>query len=409
MPNLELNRTRIAQSWDRRVRWLDGVLIEDGTTSFNTTVDTSRLEKNWARTPNYWTLRRNRSQLPDNGFTFSRRIHQSEDWVFSGEENVGPERTWISFSRPAESLCKLENTGFTVSEFDLLANLIGKARSSDFNISVTLAEAGRTVQMVTGLASSMASSIRNLRRGNLRGALADLGLEDPTRSQESRYNRRYGRDPTGTAANYWLGLQYGWKPLLNDAKNAAEALAEAVSRNGNSSVMTVRSSISGRFRYVEPQTGAFIGQLIQTEVASRRAVWRFKPKAADLPGLFGLLNPMEVVWELVPFSFVADWFLPIGNYLSTLDAPLRFEHVGGSKGYRKVVNATTQITQGKGIFNSPHLNGGGTGTMSLVQVTRTPLTSIPSPSLSDMTFNPRINASRAASGIALLRQQASRL
>lgn len=29
----------------------------------------------------------------------------------------------------------------------------------------------------------------------------------------------------------------------------------------------------------------------------------------------GLLNPEIVAWELLPFSFVADWFIPIGSYL----------------------------------------------------------------------------------------------
>lgn len=32
--------------------------------------------------------------------------------------------------------------------------------------------------------------------------------------------------------------------------------------------------------------------------------------------LSGLLDPEVVAWELVPFSFVADWALPIGDYLS---------------------------------------------------------------------------------------------
>lgn len=32
----------------------------------------------------------------------------------------------------------------------------------------------------------------------------------------------------------------------------------------------------------------------------------------------GLINPLSVAWELVPFSFVVDWFLPIGKYISSL-------------------------------------------------------------------------------------------
>jgi len=34
----------------------------------------------------------------------------------------------------------------------------------------------------------------------------------------------------------------------------------------------------------------------------------------------GLLNPVAVLWEVVPLSFVVDWFIPIGTYLASLDA-----------------------------------------------------------------------------------------
>lgn len=35
----------------------------------------------------------------------------------------------------------------------------------------------------------------------------------------------------------------------------------------------------------------------------------------------GLTNPLAVVWELIPFSFVIDWFLPIGESLSRTSLP----------------------------------------------------------------------------------------
>lgn len=35
---------------------------------------------------------------------------------------------------------------------------------------------------------------------------------------------------------------------------------------------------------------------------------------------FGVTNPASLAWELLPFSFVVDWFLPVGDFLSSLDA-----------------------------------------------------------------------------------------
>jgi hypothetical protein len=41
-----------------------------------------------------------------------------------------------------------------------------------------------------------------------------------------------------------------------------------------------------------------------------------------------------VAWERVPFSFVADWFLPVGNWLNTLDAMLGYTDIWTSTSIR---------------------------------------------------------------------------
>lgn len=46
------------------------------------------------------------------------------------------------------------------------------------------------------------------------------------------------------------------------------------------------------------------GVLVRAEIASKLAIW-------------GLTHPLETVWELVPFSFIADWFFNIGQTLAS--------------------------------------------------------------------------------------------
>lgn len=404
----------VTRTWKRKI-WANGVLTEDSTSSSDATVNTFFKEKNWARTPNFWQLRRDGKTLPDNNYDLEQRVVAFGELHFQGEQSVGNTRVFREIIRHKGELARMENTGFTISEYDLNSRLISRARSSDFSIPVLLAEAGRTVQMVTGAARTLGGVIYDLRRGNLRSAMGRLEL-DPTESQVRRHQRRHGFNPTQTAANYWLQLQYGWKPLLSDAKAAAEALAEMHLRDERSRDTSVRVGISNKLRTTMPDfliesSPAYRGVLIQEEEASRRAVWRFRLKPADTAGLFGLLNPLEVVWELVPFSFVADWFLPIGDYLSSLDAPMRFEHIGGTKGYRKFVHATVYPLTGTYPDGGPplHCDGGGGISNQLLVIQRRKLTSIPSPQISQMTFDPHINATRATSAIALLRQQASRL
>lgn len=46
---------------------------------------------------------------------------------------------------------------------------------------------------------------------------------------------------------------------------------------------------------------------------------------------FGLINPAVLAWELIPFSFVVDWFAPIGNTLDALDAGVGVQFLSGTR------------------------------------------------------------------------------
>lgn len=55
-----------------------------------------------------------------------------------------------------------------------------------------------------------------------------------------------------------------------------------------------------------------------TDKFSQRATCHveFEPEKSQ----FTLGNPASLAWEVVPFSFVVDWAIPIGDYLGSLDA-----------------------------------------------------------------------------------------
>jgi hypothetical protein len=56
----------------------------------------------------------------------------------------------------------------------------------------------------------------------------------------------------------------------------------------------------------------------------------------------GLTNPALLAWELVPFSFVLDWLLPIGDWLSSLDATVGLQFSDGSMSVKKDITQTYQ-------------------------------------------------------------------
>lgn len=61
---------------------------------------------------------------------------------------------------------------------------------------------------------------------------------------------------------------------------------------------------------------------------SHRAIAYVRLNPDNRQFIFG--NPLELGWEIVPFSFVVDWAIPIGDYLSSLDALTGVDGLAGT-------------------------------------------------------------------------------
>lgn len=73
----------------------------------------------------------------------------------------------------------------------------------------------------------------------------------------------------------------------------------------------------------------------------------------------GLANPLATAWELVSYSFVVDWFVPIGPVLNALSARAGLIFVDGSKSNR-VTGYATYTNRYTGVDSkiySPDANG----------------------------------------------------
>lgn len=114
----------------------------------------------------------------------------------------------------------------------------------------------------------------------------------------------------------WLQLQYGWKPLVSDIYGALSLLKDQPPPRLNA----VRHLEDTEVPVILPGYG------IQTLTGSiRNGVHVRMDAELSSPGLallnsFNLLNPFSLAWELLPYSFVLDWLLPIGSLLEGLTA-----------------------------------------------------------------------------------------
>lgn len=186
--------------------------------------------------------------------------------------------------------------------------LIGRLREaiegSDFNLGNFLAEAGQTVGMIADTATRVYRGIRAVRKGDFVGAATVLAMKDAHKASRKCSWRR-------SAADNWLELQYGWRPLLGDAYSAAHALAKLLNEPLGRTYR-VRGHKALKLLPASPTY-----EVLDSFAEDRKQiVAKIYENGGEAVSLVGLADPASVLWEITPFSFVADWFIPIGSYLS---------------------------------------------------------------------------------------------
>lgn len=384
--------------------------------TYTGSAQTFRKERTWTRTDNYRTLKAAGVRLPDNDFTYT----ESKSSTMSGQCH-GPfaYADWKQYQTQYRFPSFTHNVAVDptarVDANKVYAKLVARAKGAQFNTPVFLAESRQTASMVVQRANTLVYGIRALRRGNVDGFLDSMHRSfTPPRRKVTQWKQHLvstKRSSKGIA-DVWLEARYGWLPFLSEVYSAGQLLNELAEVKEN-----LYSRVSARAQ-TEWKTSGDVSlinlgadgglRMLATDTHREevKAVWVFMPAELDGLGRLGMTNPYEVVWELVPFSFVADWFLPIGNYLSYLDLDSRFKHVGGTVGrrkeiQRKLTNPRTTFTSG-GAGSA--IVGFGSGTSSAVTIVRSKLLSAPIPSLESFAFNPNLNVKRVMDSISLLRQ-----
>jgi hypothetical protein len=194
-------------------------------------------------------------------------------------------------------------------QIKLVNKLKEKMSGSDFNASVFLGEGHKTLQMLGDTAKTLARSIRALKKGNLVLAAESLGVVQ--KSRQRRTGRQVG---VNELSSRWLELQYGWMPLVKDAKAAAEQLGH---RLNWPLTTTYRTSVKvpGDNGGISESNSAY-AYTITHDAYRRRSLIARVSEPLSVPQLLGLQDPELVAWELLPYSFVFDWFVPVGDWLS---------------------------------------------------------------------------------------------
>lgn len=276
---------------------------------------------------------------------------------------AGPYGTWQSGSgyygvTREGNLNQACDDGYTRQAPDFTVGLRSKAevqallqlKDQQVNLSQAFAERAQTSRLIGDNLLKIAKAAVFAKKGLIRGA-AEI-LTGPGKRKARKFPRQTNwRDPVRNMGSFWLELQYGWRPLLSDIHGAALQLDKYYPPESYRVRVKGKAKELNEYKFLQNYPGfAPCNYHCQDHVECRVRLF-YTPKLSGLQAAFGsagLSNPLYIAWELVPFSFIADWAIPIGDWLNSLDASNGFTFRGGDR-----TEYRSRVSHLSGHLNSP--------------------------------------------------------
>lgn len=259
-----------------------------------------------------------------------------------------------NFTTHSYLFTELQNRGLIFSNHDpkirdeAVIKCYGKIYEKVANVADIIRTRTETVSMVTNAVRDLRRSYRAIRKGQIRRASQILGadLHSPPRKN----------DPGGR----WLEYSYGWSPLISDVYNILD--------KGFGDINFI---VTGRAKGIKTKDLSYSwtghgpyhrgsGDTLTLDRASCTAKIGIPNTAFAAISSWGLDNPAVLAWEALPYSFVVDWFLPIGDYLNdslNFSGPLQITEMSVTEVTETTLNGSGNFTESVSATIANKANG----------------------------------------------------
>jgi hypothetical protein len=242
-----------------------------------------------------------------------------------------------------------------------------KAANKQMDLAETLVDLDSTVLLIAERALQVLRAFKAARKGNFAEALSIFGITAPGKGHPGykRYKPPRPGNFTHDVANFWLEIQYGWLPLLSDIASAVDLVKSMM--NGSEYHSTVVRRIETGLAVRLPTTNTSRFPDYESSGDARTSVevrYRFRVNDAFASFLnsLSILNPAYVVWVSLPFSFVVDWFLPIGTMLEALTGHIGLTFTSGYVTTRSWGHQIVTATSANPLIGYPKVASSGRAT-----------------------------------------------
>lgn len=202
----------------------------------------------------------------------------------------------------------VHNTGDAAVVADLdarcLTKLYERVKNQSTNLATAMAQGVQTKNLIADAVMRIIKALLAIKRLQFTKALRSLL---PTNSK--------------AVANDYLAYQFGVKPLISDINGILNQVNKPESSEFTVNATVKSDKVIGNstqsVNYYWKGTLTFSTMTQHTVKYSARI--RTSTGVRDL-GRLGFTNPAALAWEIIPWSFIIDWLIPIGNYLNSQDA-----------------------------------------------------------------------------------------
>lgn len=129
-----------------------------------------------------------------------------------------------------------------------------------------------------------------------------------------------------SAANAYLVGRYGVTPLLRDLESAQKFLLKTHPKRSTARGRIVRSDTVSHDAVLTIDVSSAVLRRQTTRIYEERyGILYESDLLSQMTAGLGLSRPLSTAWELVPYSFVIDWFVNVGSWLDAIQPSLSFK------------------------------------------------------------------------------------
>lgn len=289
--------------------------------------------------------------------------------------------------------------------------LLAKIKAMDWNAGEMLGEVAQTAGLFVNTLNRIANAILAVKQGKTAKAMKILNVAAKrklTPAQRRLIARKLRTRRERQIASEWLAINYGVLPLIDDVQAAVKHLQNrsdwsmyatagatetpSYRRRGNCST----TQGVGYAQYASLVTWTTKARYVVQFVASNPTIAYFRS--------LGLTNLPSLMWELHPGSLLVDWALPIGSWLSNMDATFGCTFQRGVLVQKK--SADVQVTAWLSSVENQDVNGRGIMRYTSEVYSRSVITTFPTNSFPQ--FKNPVSIRHSANALAFLVQAVHR-